>query len=117
MAQQKLSNVNIDLKLQDSRGRIAVWDTKARKWRWMFPIDARELIGSGFGELEPKGSGIPPRPPPKGKPGDRIPMLHREEDGTDEQELKEEPAVAQGGSRVPKQAAGGQSGSGRVEPT
>jgi hypothetical protein len=57
------NRIRIDTRNADIRGRIAVWDLAAKKWIWRYPIDVRELVGSGVATLEP-GEDAPPRPEP-----------------------------------------------------
>ena len=40
--------VNIDATRLDGRGRCRVWEIEKKKWIWVFPIDAKEMIAMGI---------------------------------------------------------------------
>jgi hypothetical protein len=70
MARLKVSDARIELSWLDWRGRVPVWVRADNRWKWLFPVDAREVVGMGFGQFESPDDDHP-RPQP-GSPPQRM---------------------------------------------
>jgi hypothetical protein len=64
MDARTLQEVRISTINADGRGRVPVYCKLEGKWIWRYPVDAREIVAMGLGEMDPSSEEAPPRPTP-----------------------------------------------------